>query len=58
MGTLVTVTCPHCFEALEILIEAESRGSWVQDCEVCCNPWQVTVLGRSDGVPEVSVEAL
>lgn len=58
MGSWVSVTCPHCFETLEVLIDAETRGELVQDCEVCCNPWRVVVRRRRDGEPEVSVEAL
>ena len=41
------VTCPYCEESVEIYIEPETRGTLVQDCEVCCNPWQVRV--ESDG---------
>lgn len=42
------VTCPYCGEELEIYIEPDVTGSFVQDCEVCCNPWRVTVSGRGD----------
>ena len=38
------VTCPHCGETLEIYIEPDVEGSLIQDCEVCCNPWQVQVF--------------
>ena len=37
------VTCPYCAEEIEIRIEADVHGSFVQDCEVCCNPWTVRV---------------
>jgi len=53
------VTCPYCGEELEIVVELDVRGSFVQDCEVCCNPWLVRVedadgeryisVGRADG---------
>jgi hypothetical protein len=53
------VTCPYCGEQLEIYVEPETSGSFVQDCEVCCNPWLVRVseddgersvdIGRADG---------
>jgi hypothetical protein len=53
------VTCPYCGEDVEIYIEPDVRGSFVQDCEVCCNPWRVQVrqaggdryveLRRADG---------
>jgi hypothetical protein len=37
------VICPYCGEEGEIYVEPEIHGTLVQDCEVCCNPWQVTV---------------
>ena len=43
-----TVQCPYCGEDLQIYIEPDVRGTFVQDCEVCCNPWRVRVSGRGD----------
>jgi len=53
------VTCPYCSEDVEIFVEPDVGGSFVQDCEVCCNPWRVSVsvgengrvvdVGRADG---------
>jgi Cysteine-rich CPXCG len=37
------VTCPYCGEEIEIYVEPDVRGMFVQDCEVCCNPWHVRV---------------
>ena len=42
------VTCPYCGEEMEIYVEPEMNGSFVQDCEVCCNPWRVRVAGAGD----------
>lgn len=42
------VTCPYCGEVLDIYIEPDVGGSFVQDCEVCCNPWRVTVERSGD----------
>ena len=42
------VTCPYCGEEVEIYIEPDMRGSFVQDCEVCCNPWRVSVSRDED----------
>jgi hypothetical protein len=42
------VTCPYCGEEVEIVVEPDVSGSFVQDCEVCCNPWLVRVSGRGD----------
>jgi Cysteine-rich CPXCG len=40
---LVPVTCPYCGEESEIAIEPDLRGTFVQDCEICCNPWLVRI---------------
>jgi uncharacterized Zn finger protein len=42
------VTCPYCGEDVEVYVEADARGSFVQDCEVCCNPWLVRVDFHDD----------
>jgi len=42
------VTCPFCGEQVEIYIEPDARGTFVQDCEVCCNPWRVRISGQDD----------
>lgn len=42
------VTCPYCGEQVQIWIEPDVHGSFVQDCEVCCNPWLVRVTRGRD----------
>jgi hypothetical protein len=42
------VTCPYCGEELDIYVEPDVRGTFVQDCEVCCNPWRVSVQRAGD----------
>ncbi len=59
MADSFLVTCPYCGEEVEIYLESDVKGSFVQDCEVCCNPWRVRVtrdgddryvdIGRADG---------
>jgi hypothetical protein len=44
-----TVTCPYCGEEVEIHVEEDMSGSFVQDCEVCCNPWLVRLTRAFDG---------
>jgi hypothetical protein len=54
VGTLVlmsdefAVTCPYCGEEVTIYVESDVSGSFIQDCEVCCNPWRVHVHGTGD----------
>ena len=42
------ITCPFCGEQVEIYIEPDVTGAFIQDCEVCCNPWRVRVSGRTE----------
>ena len=52
------VTCPHCGEVIEITLDpgGGSHQEYVEDCEVCCRPWHVTVALSSDGSADVTVE--
>ena len=43
MDDSIPVICPYCGEESEISIEPDVQGAFVQDCEVCCNPWLVRV---------------
>lgn len=54
MDDYFRVTCPYCGEDVEIYIEADVRGTFVQDCEVCCNPWRLRVV-RRHGEREIEV---
>jgi hypothetical protein len=42
------VTCPYCGEQVELYVESDVAGTFVQDCEVCCNPWTVRVTIDGD----------
>lgn len=48
MSDSFLVTCPYCGESVEIYVEEDVRGTFVQDCEICCNPWRLRVRGRGD----------
>ncbi len=50
------VTCPYCFEAVELWIDPATEGEYVEDCEVCCRPWRVVVRRDAEGRPTVQVD--
>lgn len=58
--TDAVVYCPYCNESVAIALDPGSGPSqqYVEDCEVCCQPWQVSVQYGADGSAEVSVSAL
>lgn len=37
------VVCPYCYEPQLLVIDPGTVGTLVQDCDVCCKPWQVQV---------------
>ncbi|MGZ8392648.1 MAG: CPXCG motif-containing cysteine-rich protein [Gemmatimonadales bacterium] len=60
-GTVETdasVLCPYCGEINEIALDpgSGSQQEYVEDCQVCCRPWRVTVHYQPDGTAEVAVE--
>ncbi len=37
-------TCPHCWEEISMLVDTSVPcQKYVEDCEVCCNPMEITV---------------
>ncbi len=36
--------CPYCFEKISMLIDLSEEGvqTYIEDCEVCCRPIQLT----------------
>lgn len=49
-------TCPYCWEEISVLLDLSvSTQSYVEDCEVCCNP--ITIAFESDGEALTSFSA-
>ena len=50
-------TCPYCFQQISFLLEELfGRQSYIEDCEVCCNPIKITYLFEDGSLSELSVE--
>lgn len=43
------VECPYCGETMGIYLDPQTRGRLVQDCEVCCRPWEMEVRRDREG---------
>ena len=54
------VSCPYCGEENAIVIDESSGTSqqYVEDCQVCCRPWQVIVTAGADGEMDVEVRTV
>lgn len=51
-----SVSCPYCGEENTIVVDETggSRQDYVEDCQVCCQPWQVIATIDSEG--EMNIE--
>ncbi len=37
-------TCPYCWEEISMLLDTSvSKQTYIEDCETCCNPIEITV---------------
>lgn len=56
--TDASVRCPYCGEVNEITLDPGSGSDqeYVEDCQVCCRPWRVTVRYLPDGSADVSLQ--
>jgi hypothetical protein len=40
--------CPYCWEEISMILDNSTlTDSYIEDCEICCNP--INILYRSDG---------
>ena len=56
--TEAEVSCPYCGEGVTIGLDPGSGPVqiYVEDCQVCCQPWRVHVRYDHQGVAQVWVE--
>ena len=57
--TEAEVACPYCGECVTIALDPGGGPSqtYVEDCQVCCQPWRVTVTYDNTGSAHVHLEA-
>ena len=57
--TVAHVICPYCGEPNEIAVDPGSGASqdYIEDCQVCCQPWRVTVSYDGTGAVHVHLDA-
>lgn len=53
----VTVTCPHCWESITLVIDLSvPEQTYTEDCAVCCAPMLVTAIVADGVLVDVSVK--
>lgn len=54
----VEIQCPYCGETVSILVDPSVENqSYIEDCQVCCRPINLTVTIGEEGVPSVEATA-
>lgn len=49
--------CPYCWEEISMLLDRSVRQqTYIEDCEVCCNPIQISVRFEADELQEFRAE--
>lgn len=49
--------CPYCGEEISMVLDTSvQRQTYVEDCEVCCNPIEITYAIEDDALTEFSAK--
>ena len=48
--------CPYCWEDISMLIDVSvTQQTYIEDCEVCCNPIEITVATNGHTLQSLDV---
>ncbi|MEM6892824.1 MAG: CPXCG motif-containing cysteine-rich protein [Bacteroidota bacterium] len=51
--------CPYCWEQISFLLDSSvTNQTYVEDCEVCCNPIEVTAHFQGDSLMQFEAHEL
>ena len=51
--------CPHCGEQISMVLDPSIRHqTYVEDCEVCCRPIEITYTVEDDALTSFAAKAL
>lgn len=54
----VEIGCPYCGERISLLVDGSAGAQeYIEDCQVCCRPINLSVTVDEEGVPQVEVSS-
>jgi len=54
----IEIECPYCGERIVLLVDGSAGAQeYVEDCQVCCRPINLSVTVDEEGVPQVEVRS-
>ena len=55
--TSTKIQCPYCWEMIEVIIDdCGEDQQYVEDCQVCCQPIQISYNSANGELLEISIE--
>lgn len=51
--------CPHCWEKISMLLDPSvAEQTYIEDCEICCNPISITTKFAGGSLQECRTTAI
>lgn len=50
--------CPHCWEEVSMLLDPSVSQTYIEDCEVCCNPIEVNATFQNGELTSFDVNEI
>jgi transcription elongation factor Elf1 len=51
------ISCPYCAEKMEVVLDLSGGSqSYIEDCQVCCQPMQIRFEADDDELLELQVD--
>ena len=52
-------SCPYCWSRISVLVDLSvARQQYVEDCEVCCRPMEISLATENGAVTEFDAQAV
>lgn len=52
-------TCPYCWQSISMILDLSTEEqSYVEDCEVCCNPIQISYAAQNFELTDFSADGI
>jgi len=51
--------CPYCWEQISMILDTSISETYIEDCETCCNPIQITtqfINNELQGFEAINIE--
>ena len=49
--------CPYCWDEISMLLDSSvSNQTYIEDCEVCCNPLEINIEFKNNTIIKIEVK--